>query len=185
MQDTTEALRPKAAGGRKRIALVGAAILSLAVLGACAGGNASERPSADAPAELSKGAFIAQADKICADYESEFMSVKFPKGDPTAPDAPRAALKQFATANSAIAAIERDMIGELRALTLPENLEEVKNQSLDLLLVRADHLDVVAEAAVAGDLKTLAKAGAAANKAGTRANQLVGDWGFKVCGVHG
>lgn len=153
-------------------ALIAAGAALAAAAAGCGGGG--ER--------LSKAELVQRADAICGKYEARFESVAVPEGDPTAPDAPRRLLRQAAEAGPAIARIERQQVGELRGLEPPEELAERWDTALDGLETRADQLDAVGRSAGAGDREGLARAFAAADQAGTRADQAVRGFGFRRCG---
>ena len=141
-----------------------AALIAALASGACGGGNGST------PAPLTKEAFIAQADKLCADANEELDAL----GEPQSIEELGNLLRTGATRT-------RKLLADLRALPAPTQDRGALEQIYSLVEQAIAKLEQAIATTAAGDqakIQTLVEAG---QDLTDQANAASKSYGFKDC----
>jgi hypothetical protein len=154
--------------------------LSLALAGcgdeADPAGPAAERPS--------KQEFIASADRLCGQagtkYDAAIADLP-PFEQIVAPNVSRRVMLEVGEVGPRIAAVERDLERELRALDPPADLAARWDRALDTLEARALAAEDILAAARAGDRNAYLSAFERFDREGTVSSEALRGYGFKVC----
>ena len=165
-----------------RRAALGAAIGAVVALAGC--GEEDESGRAQGP--LAKKDFIAKADRLCTAAGTKYDRVVAslpPFEKITAPDVPRRLMTQTGERAAEMAAIERDIERQLRALDPPEDFASRWTRAVDTLETRAKAAEDIEQASAAGDRKAYLEAFGRFDQAGTISTKALQGYGFKVCGA--
>jgi hypothetical protein len=151
--------------------------LSLVVAGC---GDDSE-PVAERP---SKREFIASADRLCMKYGEASHAVIDalpPFEEIAAPDVSRRVMLETAGAASRIAAAERGLERELRALERPADLGSRWDRALGALATRAVAAEDIGTAGQDGDRTAYLRGFQRFQRAGNASTGALRGYGFKAC----
>ena len=160
--------------------MAGLAGLSLA-FAACRGGDDVPTTGAEA---LSKRKFIASADRRCikAGEESHALIDALPPFEEiAAPDVSRRVMLETARAARRIAAVERGLEREPRALDRPADLGSRWDRALGALESRAIAAEDIGTAEQAGDRAAYLRGFQRFQQAGRASTAALRGYGFKVC----
>jgi hypothetical protein len=154
--------------------------LTLAVVG-CGGETESAAPAAERP---SKQAFIASADRLCIKYGEESHAVIDalpPFEEIVAPDVSRRVMLETANAAQRIAAAERGLARELRALDPPSELGSRWDRALDAFQARAVAAEDIAAAGKEGKRMAYLRGFQRFQEAGSASTAALRGYGFTAC----
>jgi hypothetical protein len=163
-----------------RGAATGLAGLSLALAGCGDGGE----PAAAGAEPASKPKFIAAADRLCtkAGHQYDAVIAELPPFEEiVAPDVSRRLMLETARAAPRIAAVERELERELRALSPPADLASRWDRALDTLETRAVAAEDIRAAAEAVDRTAYLTAFQRFDRAGSVSTAALRGYGFEVC----
>jgi hypothetical protein len=161
-------------------AVAGLAGVSLALAG-CGGVDESATTGAERP---SKREFIASADRLCTKYGEESHAVIDalpPFEEIAAPNVSRRVMLETARAAPRIAAAERGLERELRALDPPSDLGSRWDRALDALETRAVAAEDIGTAGQEGDRTAYLRGFQRFQQAGSASTASLRGYGFKAC----
>ena len=168
---------------RHRIWTAGLAlIVPLLILTGC--GDANDSEGATAP--LPKDEFLASADRICmrAGEKSHAMIDDLPPFEEiTAPNVSRSVMLEVGRAAPRIAAVERGLARELRALDAPTDLTSRWDRALTALEQRAVAAADIGVAAEAGDRSAYLQAFQRFVRGGSVSSAALHGYGFEACAI--
>jgi hypothetical protein len=154
--------------------------LSLAAIG-CGGETESAAPAAERP---SKQEFIASADRLCMKYGEESHAVIDalpPFEEIAAPDVSRRVMLEVAEAAPQIAAAERGLVRELRALEPPSELGPQWDRALNAFQARAVAAEEIAAAGKEGERTAYLRGFQSFQEAGSASTAALAGYGFEIC----
>jgi hypothetical protein len=154
--------------------------LSLATVG-CGGEAESAAPAAERP---SKQEFIASGDRLCMKYGEESHAVIDalpPFEEIAAPDVSRRVMLEVADAAPRIAAAERGLVRELRALDPPAELGSRWDRALDAFQARAVAAEDIAAAGKEGKRTAYLRGFERFQQAGSASTAALAGYGFEIC----
>jgi hypothetical protein len=155
----------------------------LLALAGC-GGEADPTAAAAEAKRPSKQEFIASADRICLKYgERTHAAIDAlpPFEAIAAPDVSRRAMLVTAEAAPQIAAAERGLVRELRALDPPSGLGSRWDRALDAFQARAVAADEIAAAGKAGKRTAYLRGFERFQEAGGASTAALAGYGFEIC----
>jgi hypothetical protein len=151
---------------------------------ACGGCGDDGDPVATDSKRPSKQAFIAEADRLCAeaseDYDAVVTSLP-PFERLVARNVSRRVMRETGRAAPRMAAIEREIERRLRALDPPAALAARWGRALDTLETRAQAAEDIGAAAQAGDRTAYLTGFGRFERAGSVSSAALRGYGFKVC----
>jgi hypothetical protein len=154
--------------------------LTLAVAG-CGGETESAAPAAERP---SKQEFIASADRLCLKYGEKSHAVIDalpPFEEIAAPDVSRRVMLETARAAQRIAAAERGLARELRALDPPSELGSRWDRALDAFQARAVAAEDIGAAGKEGKRMAYLMGFQRFQEAGSASTEALAGYGFEIC----
>jgi hypothetical protein len=154
--------------------------LALAGVG-CGGETESAAPAAERP---SKQEFIASADRLCIKYGEKSHAVIDalpPFEEIAAPDVSRRVMLETAEAAQRIAAAERGLERELRALDAPAELGSRWDRALDAFQARALAAENIAAAGQEGKRTAYLRGFERFLQAGSASTAALRGYGFTAC----
>jgi hypothetical protein len=156
--------------------------LSLAVAGC--GGEADPTAAAAEAKRPSKQEFVASADRLCLKYGERTHAVIDtlpPFEEIAAPDVSRPVMLETAEAAPRIAAAERGLVRELRALDPPSELGSRWDRALDAFQARAVAAEEIAAAGKEGKRTAYLRGFERFQQAGSASTAALADYGFEIC----
>lgn len=144
----------------------GAAVMIVAALSACGGGNTSH--------PLSKDRYIKEANAICADSDARIKAVE------RAPES--ASTTEKIKVYDEILSLSKDELHKLQSLTPPDADKSTISGLLTLFDSGIVQLTRVRDAAARGDANGYRAASTAATSLIHEANQIATDYGLDICG---
>ena len=150
---------------RLRLAVAGIVLAGVFAVAGCGGGDGGGGEA------LTKEEWIAQADEICAEANTQIDAL----GEP-------ASLEEVADYSAKATEISRAQLEELRALTPPEGDEALIDEALGLVGQLIDEAAKLEDAAKEGDVTRINEIVAAIDPIDERADQLAQDYGLQECG---
>jgi hypothetical protein len=156
--------------------------LSLAFVGC--GGETESAASAAEPPSMQK--FIASADRLCMKYGEKTHAVIDtlpPFEEIAAPDVSRQVMLEVAEAAPRIAAAERGLEQELRALDPPSELGSRWDRALDALQARAVAAEDIAAAGEEGERTAYLRGFERFQQAGSASTAALAGYGFEICAM--
>jgi len=155
-----------------RITCVALAMLLVAILAGCGGGDGSSSTSSTAGDELTKAELIAKGDAICKDAHDRFAELQ--TTPPTTPE-------ETATFTQQLIDITESEVSQLRALAAPASVKPALDDYLKAMDKNVAVLKQGLAAAQNSDATAYAKAQAKAVKDQVERLQLAQAVGFKEC----